>query len=48
MNKIMANRVIIVIDDEDDAYGSGDDEVVLAHGWRPPRGGKRAQRDNCS
>ena len=21
--------------------------VMLAHGWRPPRGGKRAQRDNC-
>ena len=33
-------------DDDDDDDGDGDDGE-LAHCWRPPRGGKRAQRDNC-
>ena len=28
-----------------DGCGDGDDELAL--GWRPPRGGKQAQRDNC-
>ena len=32
-------------DDDDD--GDDDDDEELAHGWRPPRGGKRAQRDSA-
>ena len=24
-----------------------DDDDELAHGWRPPRGGKWAQRNSC-
>ena len=32
-------------DDVDDH--ADDDADELAHGWRHPRGGERAQRDNC-
>ena len=32
-----------VVDDDDD----DDDDDALVHGWRPPRGGKWAQRDSC-
>ena len=32
-------------DGDDDDDGDGDDELV--HGWRPPRGGERVQRDSC-
>ena len=42
-------------DDDDDDGGDDDDDDddnvdgygELAHGWRPPRGGKRAQRNSC-
>ena len=35
-------------DDDDDDAGDTNSEIHdYAHGWRPPRGGKRAQRDNC-
>ena len=32
--------------EEEEEEEEGDDDDELAHGWRPPRGGKRAQRDN--
>ena len=34
-------------DDYDDDYDDYDDDHELAHCWRPPRGGKRAQRNSC-
>ena len=34
-------------DGGDDNDGDDDDYDELPHGWRPPRGGKRAQRDSC-
>ena len=34
-------------DDDDNAVDDDDKRAQLAHGWRPPRGGKRAQRNSC-
>ena len=38
---------MIIIDDVGDDDDNDDDDGELAHGWRPPRGGERAQRDTA-
>ena len=36
------------LSDDDDQCGGGDNKLFkLGHGWRPPRGGERAQRDTA-
>ena len=48
-DKMMMMMMMMMVDDDKDDYDDDDDDrmMMLAHGWRPPRGGKRAQRDNC-
>ena len=44
---IMMIKIMIIIDDVGDDDDNDDDDGELAHGWRPPRGGERAQRDTA-
>ena len=39
LEEIRGNTVVV---EEDDEKGTAEDEVPLAHGWRPPRNGERA------